>query len=114
MAHCPATTLLRENCSIPRLVHLLIRAFLDTQGLGTLTVSVVKIGLSIFKYFFSFQSVSGTSNSQAAGSYADGVRMEEIVERTVGALHILAREGHNRAVSKYCEHKLSEKCCEPL
>ena len=49
MAHCPATTLLRENCSIPRLVHLLIRAFLDTQGLGTLTVSVVKIGLSIFQ-----------------------------------------------------------------
>merc|ERR1712227_1081926 len=32
------------------------------------------------------------------GSYADGVRMEEIVEGTVGALHILAREGHNRAI----------------
>ena len=32
------------------------------------------------------------------GGYVDGVRMEEIVEGTVGALHILAREGHNRAV----------------
>lgn len=35
------------------------------------------------------------SNSSA---YADGVRMEEIVEGTVGALHILCREAHNRAV----------------
>ena len=35
--------------------------------------------------------------NQQAG-YVDGVRMEEIVEGTVGALHILAREGHNRAV----------------
>lgn len=31
-------------------------------------------------------------------AYADGVRMEEIVEGTVGALHILARESHNRAI----------------
>ena len=30
--------------------------------------------------------------------YVDGVRMEEIAEGTVGALHILAREAHNRAV----------------
>ena len=28
----------------------------------------------------------------------DGVRMEEIVEGTVGALHILAREAHNRTI----------------
>ena len=28
----------------------------------------------------------------------DGVRMEEIVEGTVGALHILAREAHNRNI----------------
>ena len=28
----------------------------------------------------------------------DGVRMEDIVEGTVGALHILAREPNNRAV----------------
>lgn len=32
----------------------------------------------------------------AGGAYADGVRMEEIVEGAVGALHILAREGLNR------------------
>merc|ERR1712079_85307 len=75
LALCPANTApLRENGSIPRLAHLLIRAFQDTQGR------------------------SRGSNSQAAGSYADGVRMEEIVEGTVGALHILAREGHNRAI----------------
>merc|ERR1719350_367180 len=78
LALCPANHApLRENGSIPRLVHLLIRAFQDTQGVGTLTRG---------------------SNSQAAGSYADGVRMEEIVEGTVGALHILAREPHNRAI----------------
>lgn len=34
----------------------------------------------------------------AGGAYADGVRMEEIVEGAVGALHILARESHNRAL----------------
>ena len=28
----------------------------------------------------------------------DGVRMEEIVEGTVGALHILAREAYNRNI----------------
>ncbi|KAL5005741.1 hypothetical protein ScPMuIL_016899 [Solemya velum] len=38
-----------------------------------------------------------SSNGQSSG-YVDGVRMEEIVEGTVGALHILAREAHNRAV----------------
>merc|ERR1719237_1524190 len=72
LALCPANHApLRENGSIPRLVHLLIRAFQDTQ-----------------------QGAGGGPT----GSYADGVRMEEIVEGTVGALHILAREGHNRAV----------------
>jgi len=40
----------------------------------------------------------GSSGSPALGAYADGVRMEEIIEGTVGALHILAREYHNRAV----------------
>merc|ERR1711953_1400748 len=73
LALCPANQAqLREHGTIPRLVHLLIRAFQDIQG--------------------------RTSRGQAAGSYADGVRMEEIVEGTVGALHILAREGHNRAI----------------
>merc|ERR1719211_464254 len=75
LALCPANTApLRENGSIPRLVHLLIRAFQDTQGQGR------------------------ASRGQAAGSYADGVRMEEIVEGTVGSLHILARDLHNRSI----------------
>jgi len=63
---------LRDSQSIPRLVHLLTRAFTDLQG--------------------------RTSRGQSAGSYADGVRMEEIVEGTVGALHILARDPHNREI----------------
>lgn len=42
--------------------------------------------------------MASTGSQQAAGAYADGVRMEEIVEGTVGALHILARESHNRAI----------------
>ena len=40
-------------------------------------------------------------NNNGRGAYVDGVRMEEIVEGTVGALHILAREAHNRAVIRY-------------
>merc|ERR1711981_919154 len=93
LALCPANHApLRENGSIPRLVHLLIRAFQDTQGVGTLTRG------------------SRGSNSQAAGSYADGVRMEEIVEGTVGALHILAREGHHRAIAQQ-ERGSGHLCC---
>lgn len=38
------------------------------------------------------------SGSQQPGAYADGVRMEEIVEGTVGALHILARDSHNKVL----------------
>lgn len=30
--------------------------------------------------------------------YADGVRMEEIIEGTVGALHVLARDPMNRVL----------------
>merc|ERR1719510_31440 len=78
LALCPANHApLRENGAIPRLVHLLIRAFQDTQG----TLQRPR-----------------TTGTQPAGSYAEGVRMEEIVEGTVGALHILAREAHNRAI----------------
>jgi catenin beta 1 len=44
------------------------------------------------------RSSVASSGSQQPGAYADGVRMEEIVEGTVGALHILARESHNRAI----------------
>nr|UCC70943.1 armadillo segment polarity protein [Cyrtorhinus lividipennis] len=67
---------LRDHGAIHHLVRLLMRAFQDTQRRS---------------------SVSSTGNTTPA-LYADGVRMEEIVEGTVGALHILARESHNRAI----------------
>jgi hypothetical protein len=66
--------------------------------------------LSIFKFFqdsvstliwihiLQRTSVSSGGGSVTGGAYADGVRMEEIVEGAVGALHILARESHNRAL----------------
>lgn len=41
---------------------------------------------------------SSTASTGSSGSIVDGVRMEEIVDGTVGALHILAREVQNRAV----------------
>ena len=46
----------------------------------------------------SFQQRSSVASSNSQIAYVDGVRMEEIVEGTVGALHILAREAHNRAI----------------
>jgi len=39
-----------------------------------------------------------TQRQRSSVASVDGVRMDEIVDGTVGALHILAREGHNRAV----------------
>merc|ERR1719432_246291 len=68
---------LREQGVLTRLVQLLIRAFQDIQRRS---------------------SVVSSGSGQPQGSYADGVRMEEIVEGTVGALHILARKPHNRAI----------------
>ena len=44
------------------------------------------------------QRASISSNGPPLTGSVDGVRMEEIVEGTVGALHILAREAHNREV----------------
>ncbi|XP_058808653.1 armadillo segment polarity protein-like isoform X2 [Phymastichus coffea] len=79
LALCPANyTPLRENGAIHHLVRLLMRAFNDTQRQRS--------------------SVTNIGSGPASGAYADGVRMEEIVEGTVGALHILARESHNRAL----------------
>ncbi|XP_018911106.1 armadillo segment polarity protein isoform X2 [Bemisia tabaci] len=79
LALCPANHApLRENGAIHQLARLLIRAFQDTQR--------------------SRSSVASTGSQQVGGAYADGVRMEEIVEGTVGALHILARESQNRSV----------------
>lgn len=39
-----------------------------------------------------------SNGSQQQAAYADGVRMEEIVEGTVGALHILARDSQNKVL----------------
>ncbi|KAK0171056.1 hypothetical protein PV328_008820 [Microctonus aethiopoides] len=76
LALCPANHgPLREHGAIHHLVRLLMRAFQDTERQRN--------------------SVTGMGSQQA---YADGVRMEEIVEGTVGALHILARESHNRTI----------------
>ena len=70
LALCPANHgPIREHGFLPRLVQLLMRAHQDVQ-----------------------RRPGGQSVAM------DGVRMEDIVEGTVGALHILAREAHNRAV----------------
>lgn len=68
LALCPANHgPIRDQGGLPRLIQLLMKAFQDIKRRG-----------------------SGPHSMQ------DGVRMEEIVEGTVGALHILAREVHNR------------------
>lgn len=64
---------LREQDTITRLSQLLLRAHQDTQ-----------------------RHAMGSTGSQGAGY--DGVRMEEIVEGTTGALQVLAREPHNRTI----------------
>ncbi|KAI1284842.1 Armadillo segment polarity protein [Halotydeus destructor] len=78
LALCPANHApLREQNVIPKLVQLLNKAYGETQR----------------------QRNSIASNgSQANASYTDGVRMDEIVEGTVGALHILAKDLTNRAI----------------
>ncbi|XP_014207869.1 armadillo segment polarity protein isoform X3 [Copidosoma floridanum] len=70
---------LREHGAIHHLIRLFMRAYQDTQRQRN--------------------SVANSVGAQPPiGAYADGVRMEEIVEGTVGALHILARESNNRAI----------------
>lgn len=70
LALCPENQApLRDAGAIPRLVNLLLKAHQDAQKHG--------------------------SSSQQ--TYQDGVRMEEIVEGSTGALHILARDPVNRA-----------------
>ncbi|XP_015432336.1 PREDICTED: armadillo segment polarity protein isoform X2 [Dufourea novaeangliae] len=80
LALCPANHgPLRDHGAIHHLVRLLMRAFPETQRQRS--------------------SVASTGSRQASGAFMDGgVRMEEIVEGTVGALHILARESHNRVI----------------
>ena len=95
---CPANQAqLREHGTIPRLVHLLIRAFQDIQGVLNFIILIQSFFISNVPFFILI-FLQRTSRGQAAGSYADGVRMEEIVEGTVGSLHILARDLHNRSI----------------
>lgn len=44
-----------------------------------------------------------SNGSQHHGAYADGVRMVEIVEVTVGALHILAGDSANKILIRQLE-----------
>lgn len=66
---------LREHGAIPRLVQLLNKAYQETR-----------------------QRNSMASSGSQSTALTDGVRMEEIVEGTVGSLHTLAKDPHNRAV----------------
>lgn len=116
LALCPANHApLREQGAIPRLVQLLVRAHQDTQRRtsmgGTQQQFVVRdlrfcpcllcfihqehtvgtIGAFISVFYFKETNVLSPPPQE-------GVRMEEIVEGCTGALHILARDVHNRIV----------------
>lgn len=70
LALCPSNhTPIRDQGGLPKLVQLLMKAYQDIQRRGV-----------------------------GASSMQDGVRMEEIVEGAVGALHILARDCLNRSI----------------
>lgn len=70
LALCPGNhTPIQDQGGLPKLVQLLMKAYQDIQRRGV-----------------------------GAPSMQDGVRMEEIVEGAVGALHILARECLNRSI----------------
>lgn len=66
---------LREHGAIPRLVQLLNKAYQETGQRNSMA----------------------SSGSGQPPTHTDGVRMDEIVEGTVGALHTLAKDPHNRA-----------------
>ena len=104
---------LREHGAIPRIYQLLVRAHQDIQRVRSSFICRLICRCSIYCYLFSLglfyrsgQSIiyvivcHQTNVGPGAGQpvYVDGVRMEEIVEGTVGTLHILAREAHSRVV----------------
>ncbi|MGH0152881.1 UNVERIFIED_CONTAM: hypothetical protein FKN15_053558 [Acipenser sinensis] len=99
LALCPANHApLREQGAIPRLVQLLVRAHQDTQRRtsmgGTQQQFVVNANMSLSN------GVKGCCINHPLNKCVlqEGVRMEEIVEGCTGALHILARDVHNRIV----------------
>lgn len=73
---------LREHNAIPRLVQLLNKAYQETQNRNSMASS----------------AAGGPNGGSQSTALTDGVRMDEIVEGTVGALHTLAKDPNNRAV----------------
>ncbi|XP_022244021.1 catenin beta-like isoform X1 [Limulus polyphemus] len=74
LAVCPANQIpLREHGTIPTLIQLLVKSYMVTQK-------------------------ERSSPASESDVNPDGVQMDEIVENAVGALHILARDPHNRAL----------------
>ncbi|XP_064473027.1 armadillo segment polarity protein-like [Ornithodoros turicata] len=81
LALCPANHApLREHGAIPRIVQLLHKSHQDTQ----------------------WHLLSMASNG-SEGVYAEGVRMEDVVGGTVGALHILSGNAQNRNIIRSLE-----------
>lgn len=110
-SHSEFGSMFCKSCSTSRTrryssSHQTSHASVSRHSKGKFFSSVKQFSFSIFHLciekflcFFQQRSSVASAGSQATpGAYADGVRMEEIVEGTVGALHILARESHNRSV----------------
>ncbi|XP_053202620.1 catenin beta-1-like [Panonychus citri] len=82
---------LRDQNVIQRLVQLLSKAFTESQRHKANVAAGGGVGPG---------GGGGTSGNVAANNslYSDGVKMDEIVEGSVGALHVLAKDAHNRAI----------------
>lgn len=105
LALCPANHApLREQGAIPRLVQLLVRAHQDTQRRtsmgGTQQQFVVRASTNVQPLEKDHPQSAACPDEflQLNVWFQEGVRMEEIVEGCTGALHILARDVHNRIV----------------
>lgn len=93
LALCPENqTPLKDAGAIPRLVNLLIKAHQDAQKHGSSTQQTYQVQAAPLRGF-----VLCSTRSSGLSWLQDGVRMEEIVEGSTGALHILARDPVNRA-----------------
>jgi len=94
LALCPANHApLRDHGAIRQLGCLLVRSF-ESLGAAAGGAAVPgaapgTVGAPVLP--------DGPAAAAAAAAAADGVRMEEIVEGSVAALHVLARDIHSRA-----------------
>ncbi|XP_017461572.1 PREDICTED: armadillo segment polarity protein-like, partial [Rhagoletis zephyria] len=86
---------LRDHHAIPRLVQLLNKAYQEIRNRNSLASSANGGGAG-----GGAGAANGGAGSQSGSGTAltDGVRMDEIVEGTVGALQTLAKDPENRAV----------------